>query len=93
MGIIDYWHCFLAVSPLKVEIHDKVKLSDIRVICSFNIQKQGNDNEKSQGHQFVINQIYQIRKNIQHVFNYNFTESIKSKLGANNTVIYLYVFG
>ena len=56
-------------------------MSDIRVICSFNIQKQGIDNQEAQGHHFVINQINQIRRNIWHVFNYNFTESIKSKLG------------
>ena len=32
-------------------------------------------------HPFVINQVYQIRRKIWQYINYNFTESIKSKLG------------
>ena len=39
-----------ALSPLKVEILDQVKLSDILVIFSFKIQIQGIDHQEAQGH-------------------------------------------
>ena len=48
--IVDYWHCYLSVSPIKVEIIDNVKLSDILIICSFKIQIQGIDHQEAQGH-------------------------------------------
>ena len=57
LGIIDYLRCFIAVSPLKLEILVVVKLYDIHVICSLNIQKQGIDNQESQGTQSVIYQV------------------------------------
>ena len=71
---------------------DCVKISDIHVICSFDIQKQVIDNQEAQGHQFVIKKVYQIRRNIWHIFNYTFTESIKSKLGDKKKIRSLYVF-
>ena len=38
-------------------------------------------NQYLASHQFLINQVYQIRRKIWQDINYNFTESIKSKLG------------
>ena len=38
-------------------------------------------NQHLESHQFIINQVYQIRKKIWQDINYKFTESRKSKLG------------
>ena len=50
-------------------------------------------NQHLASHKFVINQVYQIRRDIWQDIKYNFTESGKSKLGEKETVMYLYVFG
>ena len=70
MGIIDYWHCYLAISPLKVEILDEVKLYDILFICSFKIQNQGIDHQEAQGHlilQMRLSSFWYNWDNVSHV--------------------------
>ena len=48
LGIIDYPHCYLAVSSLKVETLDYVKWSGIFVSSEkFKIQKQSTDPQEA----------------------------------------------
>ena len=50
LGIIINRHCYLDISPQKVEILDQDKLSGILVICWLKNKIQGIDNQEAQGH-------------------------------------------